>query len=386
MVKKMDDFNEKNEITENDSETADEAPAEQAVENTEEIPEYRTGETLEESSGIIAEDVSATDVTAEDKTEEVSETADLTAEGKTEGNSAAEEMDDSDKLYIDISWNEDGMEEISDCVFYHSPDTIKKGEPYDLLILFCALFACGCFTVMLISGLNHGFTPSMYVLMGCYVLIAFCCLFKPLHYVLSKAIWDGSFREKCPVNKGIDKKLEICADCYKYKDATGKTVEVPYENIRGIYETDCFLVFHETDDRIYAAELARFSDEDTKQRVYDLISGKVDIKKDDPSEREENDEDVVEGDTDTERSADAENASEGNASEDGEDTDEIIETGDEEDFVEDDEDEEPAEEDGNEVLSEEEKELAELTGSEKPLSEQVSDELSELEEYIKSGK
>ena len=178
-------------------------------------------------------------------------------------------------MRLSIAWDEKGKNEIGNCVFNNSPDTLKKGEPFDLLILICALLALACLSVMLVSGINKGFTPSMWVLMGCYAFIAFICLCRPLHYAASKSAWNASLREKFPVNKGFSTELELFDDKICVTDALGRKEEVKLDEMTGIYETDRFFVFHENDSRIFAASKEKLSDNDYAEEIKEILESRV---------------------------------------------------------------------------------------------------------------
>lgn len=202
-----------------------------------------------------------------------------------EPETTAENADNSDSaeeggngIKISTAWDEKGKNEIGNCVFNSSPDTLKKGEPMDLLIVVCALLALVCLSVMAVSGINKGFTPSMWVLMGCYAFIAFVCLCKPLHYALSKSAWNAGLREKFPVNKGFSPDSELFEDKISVTDALGKKEEIKFESMTGIYETDNFIIFHENDSRIFAFSKEQLKDNENAGKIREILGGRLENK------------------------------------------------------------------------------------------------------------
>ena len=211
-----------------------------------------------------------------DKIEVAGEPAEEKPEEAAVKNTQQEESMD-EGIRLDMSWIEKGKNEIGNCVFNNSPDTLKKGEPYDLLIIICALFAGACLSVMAVSGINKGFTPSMWVLMGCYAFIIFCCLCKPLHYAISKSAWNTSLKEKFPVNKGYSNTLELFPEKISVTDAFGRKEKVMLDDMAGIYETGHFLVFHENDSRIFAVSKEKLADNDFAGEIKEILEGRVKI-------------------------------------------------------------------------------------------------------------
>ena len=209
-------------------------------------------------------------MTEEAKSEKTAENA----EGETSKDQAPAESYERG-MRLSIAWDEKGKNEIGNCVFNNSPDTLKKGEPFDLLILICALLALACLSVMLVSGINKGFTPSMWVLMGCYAFIAFICLCRPLHYAASKSAWNASLREKFPVNKGFSTELELFDDKISVTDALGRKEDVKLDEMAGIYETDRFFVFHENDSRIFAASKEKLARNEYAEEIKEILESKV---------------------------------------------------------------------------------------------------------------
>lgn len=212
-----------------------------------------------------------TNETKENSSEAAIENLDLGIEGLSE---AVSEMADEQekKVSLSIKWEEEGEEELRNSIFRHSPETVKKGEPYDLLVLFCAFFAFACSFVMVVSGINHGFTPSMIVLLICYVLIIICCLCKPLHYGLSKLIWKTGFKDRFPVNHACGDSIRLSDTALEYTDVSGSNISVPYDEMTGIYETENYIVFHENDHQIFAANKRQINNDELKKKVYDLVS------------------------------------------------------------------------------------------------------------------
>ena len=214
---------------------------------------------------------------------------DFKLEGLSEAvNEIADEQEK--KVILNIAWEPGGEDELAASIFRHSPETVKKGEPYDLLVLFCAFFAFACSFIMLISGINNGFTPSMIFLLVCYVLIIFCCLCKPLHYALSKLVWKTGFKDRFPVNHGCADTICLSDTALEYKDVSGATVEVPYNEMSGIYETENYIVFHENDKSVFAVNKRQIDSDELRKKVYGLIEEHsdpgVEMKSADEIERE----------------------------------------------------------------------------------------------------
>lgn len=178
-------------------------------------------------------------------------------------------------IRLNMAWEEKGRNEVGNCAFNNSPDTLKKGEPYDLLVVLCAVFAAACLCVMIVSGINKGFTPSMWVLMGCYAFIIFCCLCKPLHYAVSKSVWNASLREKFPVNKGFSEVLELFPDKISVTDALGNREEIAFDSMTGIYETNNYIIFHENDSRIFASSKKKLKDNEYASEIREILDTRV---------------------------------------------------------------------------------------------------------------
>lgn len=254
----------------------------QAVEMGEDATQAGNGETGENGTqtgnGEPVEDGTQTEngETGEgvNKTEEAGDEENKTDKMQSEAEGSGQDVTKADaatsKITLNAAWEDEGEEELCRSLFRHSPDTVKKGEPFDLLVLFCALFAIGCMCVMVVSGLNNGFTPSMYVLIACYAVIAFCCLCKPLHFAISKAVWKSGFREKFPIKRSSYTEISLDDKKLYYKDAAGNEISHSYERMTGIYETKHYIVFHEDDKNIFAVNKDKL-ESGMKEKLYDLI-------------------------------------------------------------------------------------------------------------------
>lgn len=145
--------------------------------------------------------------------------------------------------------------------YNRASSTIKKGSRPDIIMVLCALVAIACFALMTNSGMEHGFSTSMKVLLVLYAVIAIFCIFTPLHRKLSAWMWGSEFSERFPVNRGFGSEFKVSAEGLTYTDTDGAAVTKPWEEYKCFMAGD-MLVIMQNDKNIWAAEVTKLEDED----------------------------------------------------------------------------------------------------------------------------